>query len=569
MSSAPLLPRAPPLLTLALVLSAGVALGLLAKRLRLPSVTGQILAGVLIGPFVLHIVDDRAIHSLQPITHFALGLIAVSVGAHLNVRRLRNAGRRLSVLLLAEMVVTPILVVAALSPSGLQLRWMLLLGAIAVATAPVTVIAIIKEGRAKGVFVKTLLAAVALNNVGCILLFEVARAAVKSVIDPSTGALHASLLAPGRQLLLAIALGAGAAVLMIPVVRLVTRQDLLTTASTVAIVLVASLSDYLGVSPLLSCLVLGMVQSNLIADRAKLADSVFVRFEPVIFAVFFTLAGMHLDFVALTGAGIAAVAFIVARGAGKILVGRIAMRVAAAPDRVQRYLGYALLPQAGVAIGLVIMLADDPVLSRHAAEIDRLVAIVLAAVTANEIIGPILTRHALARAGEVGRDRSRLIDFLQEENIVTNFRAASKEAAIAKLAGILVTSHHLEGVDRAAFLKSVLDREAEASTCFGGGLAVPHGILPGRAPMVGVMAISREGLDFEAPDGRPVHCMVLLATSEAERDRHLLVLAALARTVGLDTAFQERLFNAKSAAHAYEILHGEHSEDFNTYLEES
>jgi mannitol/fructose-specific phosphotransferase system IIA component (Ntr-type) len=86
--------------------------------------------------------------------------------------------------------------------------------------------------------------------------------------------------------------------------------------------------------------------------------------------------------------------------------------------------------------------------------------------------------------------------------------------------------------------------------------------------MVGVMAISRSGLEFDTPDGRPIHCMVLLATSSEERERHLQVLSALARNVGTDVAFQEQLFNATSAAHAYEILHGEESEDFNYFLED-
>jgi len=116
-------------------------------------------------------------------------------------------------------------------------------------------------------------------------------------------------------------------------------------------------------------------------------------------------------------------------------------------------------------------------------------------------------------------------------------------------------------------VESVLEREQQASTCLGGGLSVPHGILPSGRPMVGVMALSREGIPFDTPDGRPVHCMVLLGTAPDERDRHLQVLAALARTVGTDLDFQDRLFNAKSAAHACELLHGEESEDFNYFLE--
>jgi mannitol/fructose-specific phosphotransferase system IIA component (Ntr-type) len=113
----------------------------------------------------------------------------------------------------------------------------------------------------------------------------------------------------------------------------------------------------------------------------------------------------------------------------------------------------------------------------------------------------------------------------------------------------------------------VLERE-KVSTCLGGGLAVPHGILPESKAMLGVMGLSREGLDFETPDGRPVHCMVLLATPENERDRHMQVLATLAGTIGLDASFQEGLFDAKSPAHAYEILHDEKAESFNYFLED-
>lgn len=87
--------------------------------------------------------------------------------------------------------------------------------------------------------------------------------------------------------------------------------------------------------------------------------------------------------------------------------------------------------------------------------------------------------------------------------------------------------------------------------------------------MVGVMALSQDRLGFETPDGRPVHCMVLLGTAAEERDRHLQVLAALAQTVGADRAFQDQLFDSQSPAHAYELLHGEESEDFNYFMEDA
>lgn len=152
---------------------------------------------------------------------------------------------------------------------------------------------------------------------------------------------------------------------------------------------------------------------------------------------------------------------------------------------------------------------------------------------------------------------------------MTDFAAESKEAAIERLVDLLIRTHGLRDVDRDELLASVLAREDQGSTCLGGGLAVPHGILPEGEPMVGVMALTQSGLGFETPDGRPVHCMVLLGTASDERDRHLQVLAALARTVGTDRAFGDQLFDSKSPAHAYELLHGEESEDFNYFMEEA
>ena len=557
---------AEPLLILAIVILVGVAFGELARLIRLPSITGQILAGVLIGKGGFDLFSHESLQGLAPLTHFALGLIAVTVGAHLNFSRLRNAGRRLLVLLIAEITITPALVFFALwGLAGATPSQAVLLAAVSIATAPATVIMLVKETRSKGVFVKTLIGAVALNNMACIFLFEVARSVVGHWQRGNEG-FRLDLQEPLFELLVAFAIGGSVAIAMNFLGRLALRPERLATGAVAALVLTVGLSMSFDVSPLLACLFLGIIQTNITTTRSHLVDSIFADFEPAILTVFFTLAGIHISFEHAASAGWAAVLLFAARFLGKLVSGDVAMRLAHATDKVRANLGMALIPQAGVAVGLVLVLQEDPAFSALA---DLFAAIVLTVVTANEIVGPICTRLALQRAGEIDRDRLRLIDFLQEEHLVTNFRAKNKEFAITKLVDLALTSHELPGIDRKAFLASVLEREAEASTCLGGGLAVPHGILPGSLPMMGVMAISREGLDFDTPDGHPVHCMVLLGTSVDERDRHLQVLASLARTVGTDAGFQDLLFNARTAAHAYEILHGEESEDFNYFLEES
>ena len=564
----PDLEQAGPLLALAVVIVVGVVFGSLAKLVRLPSVTGQILAGVLIGKVGLDLFGEGPIGGLQPLTHFALGLIAFTVGSHLNVRRLHNAGRRLFLLLLTESMITPVVVFTALWALGgeaVSSKTALLLATAAIATAPATIVALVKETRARGVFVKTLIAAVALNNMACIVLFEVARAFSRA---PQGGGptFVQSLSGPALQFLAAVLIGGLTGLAVELIGRVTVRRHGLATAAIGALLLASGAATYVGVSPLLACLFMGLVQTNLSPSRDKLVDTAFEDFEPVILAVFFTLAGMHLELQHLETVGLIAALLFCGRLGGKVLAADLAMRLARATDRVRQNLGLALVPQAGVAVGLVILIQEDARFSEIA---DSFAAVVLSVVTINEIVGPILTRRALSRCGEVGMDRSRLIDFLQEQNIVTDLGAQTKEQAIRKLVEVLIRSHGLTNVDQAAFLQSVLDREAEMSTCLGGGLAIPHGELVGSEGIFGVMGLSRQGLPFETPDGKPVHCMVLLATPLDQRQRHLEVLAALARHIGTNPEVQRSLFNASSPAHAYDVLHGEEAMDFNYFLEES
>jgi len=566
MSSVPeALSYASPLLLLAIVLGVGSLAGSLASRLGLPRITGQILCGVVMGHAGFELFSAESLAGLTPMTEIALGLIAVTVGAHLHVARLRNATRRLSFLLVSEATITPLVVGGVLYwIGGATLDKAMLFGAVSIATAPATIVAIVRETRSKGVFVKTLVAAVALNNTACIVIFEVCRAIIGTDFALGSDALLDSrgLLV---QLLGPVVLGGTAAVTLDRVTRVALGPERLATSTVTALILTSGLATSLGISPMLACLTLGAIQTNLAQSRSHLVDSVFSNFEPAILTAFFTLAGMHLSTEHLDRAGLLAALYFAARLAGKLLAADLALRLAQATERVRRNLGLALLPQAGVAVGLVLLIQEDP---RFADIAGVFAAVVLTVVTVNEILGPFLTRLALARAGEVGKDRLRLIDFLQEEHIITDFLAPTKEMAISRLVDLLLRSHSITGVDRETLLASVLDREAQGSTCLGGGLAVPHGILPEGEPIVGVMALSRHGLDFETPDGRPVHCMVLLGTSPEDRGRHLQVLAALARTVGNDRAFQDQLFDSQSPAHAYELLHGEESEDFNYFMDE-
>jgi PTS system fructose-specific IIC component len=563
-----LLSHADPLLTLAVILVAGLAGGFLARLVHLPVMTGQILAGILIGRSGLNLFGPETIDGLEPITLFALSLITVAVGAHMNVRRLRNAVKRLTYLLIAELTISPLIVFLSIYFVG-KYSWVmaLLLAALAISTAPATIIALVKESRAKGIFVKTLIAAVALNNMACVLAFEAARVIAQNELSGDAPHTFQQLLfSPLWQLISAGLVGGFLGWVFLKITRRVIRSDTLATASFIAILLTTGIATYLNVSSLLSCMFFGFTLVNLAPGKERVVDEAFANFEPAILAAFFTLAGVELDYRYIIPAGFVALAMFAGRILGKMVAANLAMRLANATKKVRRYLGVSLLPQAGLAVGLVLLVQEDPTMVEIR---DLFLAITLTVIMLNEIFGPILTRMALIRSGDFGKDRARLIDFIHEENITTNLKATNMKDAIEELAGLLIDSNHLE-FEAAELIPSIERHEAEMDTCVGDGLAFPHGELADtEEQVVGAMGISRKGISTsDAPDGLPVHCIILLATPQAKRDRYLEVVAALTRAISFDRNIQFELFHAKSPAHAYEALHAEQAEDFNYFLDE-
>jgi Kef-type K+ transport system membrane component KefB/mannitol/fructose-specific phosphotransferase system IIA component (Ntr-type) len=558
---------ADPLLTLSLVLVSGLAAGRIAQRFRVPSVTGQILVGIALGPSALGVFGLEPIHSLQPITRFALGLIAVTIGSHLHLTRILVAKRRLFALLVLESLVTPALVIAVVG-GAMGARWevAVLLATLAVSTAPATVVALVREARAQGVFVRTLMAAVALNNIACLALFEVAFGAVRASMSGQSPDGFDLVLGPLLRLLMSFAVGAAVGLGLIAATRRMFRTDSLTTASLVSILLTVAVAREVNASPLLACLALGLTLANVTPDKEEIGHRVFRNFETAILAVFFTMAGAELDFATVVPGGMLALAMVAARMVGKVASARAAMRVAGAPQTLGHHLGWALIPQAGVAVGLLLLIQDTPELE----PINSLMlAVGLTAVTLNELIGPVTTRWALQRSGEVGKDRARVIDFLAEENILTDLRADSMPEALEQLSAKLWSTHRLDPEQQRAFTDQILAREAEMSSYLGDGLAIPHGEVGDASRILGVMGISAAGVPTKDPqEADRVHCIVLLASPFQKRDHHLQVLAAFARAISSDRNIRGQLYEAESPAHAYQLLHSGDADDFNHFLDD-
>jgi PTS system fructose-specific IIC component len=551
-------------LTVGLLLLAGAAGGWVLQRMRLPAITGNVLVGVLLGPSGLKLLNGEAeIQALRPLSVLAMGLIAASIGAHLCYRRIHTALRRIIGIALLEVCGSVVLVIAV--ARWLHASWptATLLAVIAAATAPATSVALVRESRAKGSFVKTLLSVVALDNILCISLFAVTRLLLSDFYREGGAFPHvtAALGSAALQLAGSLAIGLTMGIVTERFVRSPLPHDFSTVL--VALLLCTGLSEYLGLSPLLSTLFFGVWLGNTTGAAQKSLD-VLGPLEPLLYVAFFTLAGASLHLEVLWSVGILCAAYLIARAAGKGLGAALGGMLTGSSRRLWSNIPLGLIPQAGVAIGLVVLLDADPHIPGAVSE--AVGAVVLAAVAINEIIGPIFTRLALVRAKEVNLDRPRLIDFLHEEFIVTDLRPQDKWDAIRQLAKFLVHAH---GIEPAAFddiYRSIVEREESFSTGIGHGVAIPHGRVAAGPAIRGVLGICREGVDFDAPDGAPVHILMLIVTPAEHEAQHLKVMAGLAAMVS-NEVLRARLIAATDANDAWEVIEGGDVHDYNYFLE--
>ncbi len=554
------------LLKLAIVLLAGVVGGELVGRLKLPKVTGWIGTGIVLRTAQVPGLDPASVTSFSPYMSFVLGYISFTVGAALHVRSLRNAGRRLGLLILCETIITPLVVFGGLyflggwvgQPVGTETS--MILAAIAIAGAPGTTVLVVQEARARGILTRTLLAAVGLIDM-------VAVGAFVFVFDAlGTGAFQFAPSAVAIEFGVAALSGGGCALLAILLLRTVVGPAFLGPVMVFVILGAWGSAKGFGVSGILACTMAGIAVSNLQHDFVRAAEAYLHAIGGVLFAAFYTFAGMKLDFSQVPAAAGLVMLFFLLRLLGKSLGAFTAMSIAHVPPAVRNYLGMALLPHGGVAVGLILLVQEAPAL----AGVSEMVTTVgLATLAVNQLLGPSATRFALGRAGEVGKDRVRLLDFLDEQHIVCGVQGDTTEDVIRTLCARLYAVTPNMQISQDAFEKAVLRPEAVEVSLLGGGIMIPHAGFEGDGEITGVLGLNREGLSLGAPDGRPVHAVLLLCTPNVHRTRHVEILAKFTRALTSDPNYREQLYHARSAAQAYAVLHHEEAKDVNYFLDDA
>lgn len=555
------------LLILAIVLISGIFFGKLAYKMKLPGITGHIFAGVLIGPYVLKIFSFESLHHFDTITTFALGLISVTAGSHLSYQKVHNAMRRMMSLIIIEVIFTVTFIFVPLFfIFKLNFPVCLILSSIAIATSPATVIHSIKENKAKGIFVKTLVLEVALNNVFCIIIFEIFHTVSAELLEHSMREFHYLTIAVTTLLKLVTSIGLGAAIgfLLIYLTKNVRFRTGFFSFCLISILLTVGLEKMFSLSPLFACLVLGIVIGNFSPKQVKILES-FDDLEYSLYAAFFTIAGAHLNFATILSAGLITGVYVITRAAAKIVTPLCASLFAHSPKKITFWLGPGLLPQAGMAVGLILLLQDEVIFKPYFSLIST---IILTAVLINELIGPVVTKMSLIKSNEVNKDRLRLIEFLHEEYIIINSTITDKNEALDKLIDLLITTHRIDKSEKQALMETIYKREEVVSTNIGGGIAIPHGRVTIDDDIIGVVGIFKKGLDYVSPiSDEPVKIVVLMVTPENDYDRHLKVLSAIAKIFGKTPYLKQKLLRARSASEVYELITEKDLDEHNYFID--
>ncbi len=413
------------LFSISLALVAGLLISRVVKPLKLPAVTGYLIAGILIGPYCLGQIDlpagfdvigmlhtTKGVEQLGIISKVALGFIAFAIGTEFEIKNLKKIGKQATIVGILQAIVTMIVVDGALiglhfilGEERLPLSVAIILGAIATATAPAATLMVVKQYKARGPLTNILLPVVALDDaVGLVafaISFGVARALQSSQLD-----VISMLVEPLIEVVGSLVLGALLGSLFTWVESFFQSNSKRLCLSLTFVLMSVSLSMlefhigrvHVGFSSLLVCMMLGTVFCNICKHADELMEKTDKWTMPI-YILFFVLSGAELELSVLTSGIVVliGVVYILFRSLGKYYGAYGSAKLSGCNDNIVKYLGVTLLPQAGVALGMSITVKE--VMGPVEGSLVR--NIILFSVLIYELIGPMLTKIALTKAGDI------------------------------------------------------------------------------------------------------------------------------------------------------------------------
>ena len=405
------------LLTLSIALLSGLLLSRLAKKVGLPAVTAYLVAGILVGPYLLGslgipglgFISMEDVNSYSILADVALGFIAFSIGNEFRLAQLKQTGKQATVIGIFQAVFTTLLVDAVLigihfaMPDKLPLPAAIILGAVASATAPAATLMVVRQYKAKGPLTDILLPIVALDDAVGLMLFAASFGVAKALLSGNLDIVSV-IVEPILEIVLSLALGALMGFLFNLSEKFFHSRSKRLSMSVTFVFLTVALSMmkfevcgiHIGFSSLLVCMMLGTIFCNVCDFSEELMDRVD-RWTAPLFILFFVLSGAELELSVFTDIAIVLIGliYILSRSLGKYFGAFGSAKATKCDSHIVKYLGITLLPQAGVALGMAI---KAETLGPEGAIVAN---ITLFAVLVYEIVGPMLTKISLLKAGEI------------------------------------------------------------------------------------------------------------------------------------------------------------------------
>ena len=406
------------LFSLSIALGAGLIMSRFAKPLGLPSVTAYLIAGILIGPYCLGsfgiegmgFISHENVKEFEIISNVALGFIAFAIGNEFRLSQLKKVGGTATFIGIFQAVIATLFVDAALiglhfvlGEDKLPLSMAITLGAVAAATAPAATLMVVRQYKAKGKLTDLLLPIVAIDDAVGLIIFAISFGIAKAV-EHGEFSIKAIILEPIIEIVFSLALGAVMGVLFSVFERFFSSNSKRLCLSVTCVIFTVALSMvkfeiggvHVGFSALLVCMMLGTIFCNICDFSAEIMEKTDKWTVPL-FALFFVLNGAELELSVFTDLAIVGigVAYIFSRSLGKYLGSFGSAKLMKCDKKTTKYLGITLLPQAGVALGMSVT-------AMELGEVGEMIRnIVLFSVLIYELFGPVMTKWALTRAGNI------------------------------------------------------------------------------------------------------------------------------------------------------------------------
>ena len=380
---------------LGLALILGLIFAKVANLVKLPNVTGYLIAGLVAGPNFLNLLTREMTSNISIIVSVALGFIAFSIGNEFKISHIKKIGKKVILITIFESLGAVLLVDIVLILIGFDKAASITLGAMAASTAPAATLLVVKQYNAKGPVTDNLLPVVAMDDAVGLMMYSISVAFAKILVSPNMNIGFEVIINPIIKILSSLVIG-GFIGYVLNILHNEFKDKVGRLIISISAVLMGLyLSERFDLSSLLICMSIGAVFVNLRADATETINIV-EHFTPPIFLLFFVISGAELNLKILTTVGIFGLTYILCRVVGKWLGTYIASTIVKADKNVKKYLGFALIPQAGVAIGMSQMALKE--LPQYGGQIQT---IVLTATLVYELIGPIVTKVVLKKAKEI------------------------------------------------------------------------------------------------------------------------------------------------------------------------